>query len=166
MLQGIAAEYHNLGKTRKAKAVLNSGLERSPTNVNLMMELANIEHFLGEELDAARLAQAMDGIPADDFTLLLYHSPDLIVEAAQEQIDLYLGGHTHGGQLRLPLYGALVTGTASGKRYEMGRYDLGGTLLYVSRGVGMEGMAAPRARFLSPPEIVCVDVVGTAPPGA
>ncbi|MBN1813994.1 MAG: hypothetical protein JXA14_19310 [Anaerolineae bacterium] len=36
----------------------------------------------------------------------------------------------------------------------MGRYEEGNTTLYVSRGLGMEGKGAPRARFLAPPEIV------------
>jgi predicted MPP superfamily phosphohydrolase len=42
----------------------------------------------------------------------------------------------------------------------MGRYDVENMVLYVSRGIGMEGMAAPRARFFCPPEIVCIDVLG------
>jgi len=88
------------------------------------------------------------------FTLLLYHSPDLMPEAVELGIDLYLCGHTHGGQVRLPLIGALVTSSAFGKRYEMGRYEEKETTLYVSRGLGMEGLGAPRARLLSPPEVI------------
>ena len=122
------------------------------------------------ELDGPAVDRALDGVPAliraqDAYTVLLFHIPDAVPQAQAAGVDLYLAGHTHGGQLRVPGYGALVTGTASGKRYEMGRYDLDGMTLYVSRGVGMEGMAAPRARFLSPPEIVCVDVIGAAPSG-
>jgi predicted MPP superfamily phosphohydrolase len=114
------------------------------------------------EIDGPAVDRALEGVLAqpDAFSVLLFHIPDAADQARAAGVDLYLSGHTHGGQLRLPVYGALVTGTASGKRYEMGRYDLGGTTLYVSRGIGMEGMAAPRARFLSPPEIVCVDIVG------
>ncbi len=92
--------------------------------------------------------------------MLLFHMPDRVQEARAGGVDLYLAGHTHGGQIRLPLYGAMLTATETGKRYEMGRYDLDGLTLYVSRGIGMEGMAAPRARFLCPPEIVCLDIVG------
>jgi predicted MPP superfamily phosphohydrolase len=87
-------------------------------------------------------------------TLLLYHSSDLMPEATDLGVDLYLCGHTHGGQVRLPLFGALITSSDFWKRYEMGRYKEGNTTLYVSRGLGMEGLGAPRARFLSPPEIV------------
>jgi hypothetical protein len=104
--------------------------------------------------DAPRLRRLLAGCPGDCFSLLLYHSPDLMPEAVELGVDLYLCGHTHGGQLRLPLVGALITSSDFGKRYEMGRYEQGGTTLYVSRGLGMEGYGAPRARFLSPPEVI------------
>jgi predicted MPP superfamily phosphohydrolase len=112
------------------------------------------------EIDIPAVQRALEGAPPDAFTVLLFHVPDRVREAQAGGVDLYLAGHTHGGQLRLPLYGALLTATEAGKRHEMGRYDLDGLTLYVSRGIGMEGMAAPRARFLCPPEIVCVDVWG------
>ncbi|MEE8390416.1 MAG: metallophosphoesterase [Anaerolineae bacterium] len=109
--------------------------------------------------DVPRLRHLLDSNPAQanahtPFTLLLYHSPDLMPEAVKLGVDLYLCGHTHGGQIRLPIFGAVFTSSDFGKRYEMGRYEENGTTLYVSRGVGMEGLGAPRARFLAPPEIV------------
>jgi predicted MPP superfamily phosphohydrolase len=110
--------------------------------------------------DAERLAEAMKGLPADTFTLLLYHTPDLIREAAHHNVDLYLAGHTHGGQIRLPFYGALATGSAYGRRYASGLFQEGGTTMYVSRGIGFEGGGLPRARFLCRPEIVSIDLVG------
>jgi predicted MPP superfamily phosphohydrolase len=110
--------------------------------------------------DAARLAQAYRGVPQDTFTLLLYHSPDLIPQAAQRRIDLYLTGHTHGGQISLPFYGAVVTGSAYGKRYEAGLYHRGDTTMYVTRGLGFEGGPAPRARFMSRPEVVGLELRG------
>jgi hypothetical protein len=112
------------------------------------------------EIDVPAVEQALAGIPQDAFTVLLYHTPERVSQAQAAGVDLYLAGHTHGGQIRLPLYGALLTGTETGKRYEMGRYEAGDLTLYVSRGLGMEGMAAPRARFLCPPEITCIDLRG------
>ncbi|MBN1978059.1 MAG: metallophosphoesterase [Anaerolineae bacterium] len=117
----------------------------------------NCDHDDG---DIARLDQAMAGIPRDAFTLLLFHSPDLIHEAAAHGIDLYLGGHTHGGQLRLPFYGAIVTASKYGKRYEAGLFQEGGTTMVISRGIGFEGYSMPRARFLCPPEIVSIELAG------
>jgi hypothetical protein len=102
---------------------------------------------------AALRALAAEERAGEPFTVLLYHSPDLMPEAASLGVDLYLCGHTHGGQVRLPVFGALVTSSEFWKRYEMGRYQEGATTLYVSRGLGMEGMGAPRIRFLAPPEI-------------
>jgi hypothetical protein len=106
------------------------------------------------EEDASRLRRLLDDNPGRGFTLLLYHSPDLMPEAVELDVDLYLCGHTHGGQIRLPFLGALITSSDFWKRYEMGRYNEGPTTLYVNRGLGMEGMGAPRARFLAPPEVV------------
>lgn len=113
-----------------------------------------------QQLDAERLAQAMDGIPAGAFTVLLYHSPDLIHEAVEHQVDLYLGGHTHGGQLRLPVFGAIATGSRYGKQYVSGLFEKDGTTMYISRGLGFEGGSMPRARFLCRPEVVSIDLKG------
>jgi predicted MPP superfamily phosphohydrolase len=104
-------------------------------------------------VDIPRLDQALSGVPPDSFKILLYHSPDLIEAASERGIDLYLAGHTHGGQIRLPLYGAIATSSIYYKEYEAGLFQEGRTYLYVSRGLGLEGAAAPRARFLCRPEV-------------
>ena len=93
-------------------------------------------------------------------TILLYHSPELMPHALQHEIDLFLCGHTHGGQVRIPFYGAVITSACTGKQYEMGRYDENGTTLYVSRGIGLEGLCAPRIRLFCPPEITLVRLQG------
>lgn len=98
--------------------------------------------------------------PPKIFSIFLYHYPDLILEIAKtKKIDLYLAGHTHGGQVRLPFYGALITFSAFDKKYEAGLYREGATNLYVNRGIGMEGGRAPRFRFMARPEITVIDVV-------
>jgi hypothetical protein len=112
------------------------------------------------ERDAGQLAAVAAQAPPDVYRVLLYHSPELAPIAPQFDIKLYLCGHTHGGQVRLPFYGALITSSKLGKRFEMGHYQLEGTHLYVSRGVGLEGMSAPRVRFLSPPEITLFSLDG------
>ena len=113
--------------------------------------------------DGETLRQVMTSVPNNPltpFTLLLYHSPDLMPQAARAGVDLFLAGHTHGGQIRLPLVGAIVTSSKYWKRYEMGLYAEGNTRLYVSRGIGMEGLGAPRARFFCPPEIALFELRG------
>jgi len=73
-------------------------------------------------------------------------------------VDLYCAGHTHGGQVALPFYGALVTFSKYGKRFETGLYRVGETRLYVSRGIGMEGGKIPRVRFCSRPEVTVIEI--------
>ncbi len=111
------------------------------------------------EHDRAVLQDLMAGIPENAYTLLLYHKPDLFDEAVAQGIDIFLAGHTHGGQVRLPTQ-ATLSGIASdhGQWNEMGLYTQGGTSLYVSRGIGMEGLNLPRVRFLCPPEIVGIEL--------
>ncbi|HSV85949.1 MAG TPA: metallophosphoesterase [Levilinea sp.] len=111
--------------------------------------------------DGPRLSQVLDG-SSGNFTILLYHTPDLAPIAARHNIDLQLSGHTHGGQVRLPFYGSVFTGSLYGKRYEAGRYSHGAMLLYITRGIGMEGAGAPRVRFLCPPEIIIWEITGEA----
>lgn len=92
------------------------------------------------------------------FNIFLYHTPDLIEMVSESYTDLYLCGHTHGGQVRIPIYGAIITLSKYGKKYEMGEYKVNNTLLYVNRGLGMEGGEAPRVRFLARPEITVFDI--------
>jgi len=118
------------------------------------IQLLGVRTTYNEARDAEALTRLMQATSGDAFTLLLYHTPDLMPVAVQLGVDLYLCGHTHGGQIRLPFYGALATSSRWGKRYEMGLYREGKSTLYVSRGLGMEGLGAPRARLLAPPEII------------
>ncbi|AQT67863.1 putative metallophosphoesterase [Anaerohalosphaera lusitana] len=92
------------------------------------------------------------------YNILLYHTPDLVESV--EGFDLYLCGHTHGGQVALPWYGALITFSEFGKKYEAGRYEVGGMDVYVSRGIGMEGGGAPRVRFCARPEVTVFEIGG------
>jgi len=86
-----------------------------------------------QEVDVGRLQATMQGVPRNAFALLLFHSPDLILEAAGHSIDLYLGGHTHGGLIRVPFFGAIFAGSMYGRRYASGLFHEGSTAMYVSR---------------------------------
>ena len=104
------------------------------------------------------LDRALTGIPPDALKIFLYHYPDLIKEVAEREVDLYLAGHTHGGQVALPIYGALMTLSKYGKTYESGLFRERDTWLYVNRGIGMEGRHAPPVRFWAPPELTLIEV--------
>jgi predicted MPP superfamily phosphohydrolase len=117
------------------------------------------EHDL--EADASVFQKLIELAPPDSARVLLYHSPELMPLVQQYPVDLYLCGHTHGGQVRLPIYGALITSSDLGKRYEMGPYVEQNTMLYISRGIGLEGLSAPRLRLLCPPEIILFRLSGS-----
>lgn len=103
--------------------------------------------------DVAALRRLMEGVPPDAVTILLYHTPDLMPEAVKLGVTLYLAGHTHGGQIALPLFGPVFTSSRWGLKYGRGLFREKDTTLYVSRGLGVEGLGAPRARFCAPPEV-------------
>jgi uncharacterized protein len=123
------------------------------------LELVGVSCTHRPYLDGPRLDNLMEHANGD-FNLLLHHSPDLAAYACNAGIDLQLSGHTHGGQIRLPLYGAIVTGSLYNKKFESGRYQVRDMTLYVTHGIGMEGCAAPRVRFLCPPEIILWEIFG------
>lgn len=93
------------------------------------------------------------GIPQNAYNIFMFHYPGMNKKLADKGVDLFLSGHTHGGQVALPFYGAMVTLSQYGKRFEAGRYDINGKVLYVNRGIGMEGANIPRLRFFTRPEI-------------
>jgi len=118
-------------------------------------------------VDEAGLAAAASRLDRSRFNILLTHEPSLFPAAARAGFDLCLAGHTHGGQVRLPVYGAVVTLAVLGKRFEAGAYELGGATCYVTRGVGLEGgTLVPRVRFLCRPEVVVVEGSGWTVPAA
>jgi predicted MPP superfamily phosphohydrolase len=101
-----------------------------------------------QDLDAA-----LSDIPTDSCVILLAHEPDYADTAATDgRIDLQLSGHSHGGQIRLPLIGAPVLPVLA-KHYDQGLYTIQDMKLYVNRGLGM---LDPPVRFLCPSEITCM----------
>src|SRR5688500_8749866 len=103
-----------------------------------------------------RLALALarsPGAPAGTPRLVLTHSPHPVREGAARGIDAVLAGHTHGGQVRVPGFGALLTRTRLGRRFDRGSFRFeaaprGVTHLYVNPGVGTSHAAV---RFFDPP---------------
>jgi predicted MPP superfamily phosphohydrolase len=124
----------------------------------LLVGLDYVQHRSARELVA--------GASPASYKILMHHSPDAVDSLGGAPFDLFLCGHTHGGQVRLPFYGAVLTMTQQGKRFEMGRYFIAppatgnpaGTGMYVNRGIGCSG-AGPRVRFLCRPEVAVIELV-------
>lgn len=97
-----------------------------------------------------RLDLVLDRLPSSGAAVLLAHEPDFAgTSAATGRFDLQLSGHSHGGQIRLPLLGAPVLPPLA-REYPAGLYEVGEMVQYTNRGVGM---IEPRVRFNCRPEI-------------
>ena len=88
--------------------------------------------------------------------ILMCHGPDyaddLLSHPAGPAVDMMLSGHSHGGQIRLPLVGAMVL-PPYGRKYVEGWFRLGRLQLYVNRGIGTVGLPF---RFNCPPELTII----------
>jgi uncharacterized protein len=101
---------------------------------------------------AAQLIQTARGTSGRHVPqVLLCHRPYFLPQAAEQNIDLMLSGHTHGGQIVLATFGrTMVTPAALASPYVWGKYRSGNTSMYVSRGIGTVGIPV---RINCPPEI-------------
>ncbi|MBV7333056.1 metallophosphoesterase [Chloroflexi bacterium TSY] len=122
-----------------------------PDGVNI--HLAGIDDITegAPELDSA-LAQ----VPTDATKILLSHNPDVLEDGRSREADVILSGHTHGGQINLPIVGAIHTHSAHLKRHEAAGYMWRDrTQVYVTRGVG-EGIPL---RFCAKPQITLITII-------
>ena len=108
--------------------------------------LAGVDDVLSGTAD---LPQTLRRVPAGEAVTLLAHEPDFADEASRFPIDLQLSGHSHGGQIRIPLLPPLYL-PALAKKYIWGEYHVGPLTLYTNAGLGT--LLFPM-RLNCPPEI-------------
>lgn len=113
-----------------------------------VITLAGVDdpHFYG----AHDLNHALGAESVNAFTILLAHSPEIIVEAEKRDVDLYLCGHTHGGQICLPGGFPVIANASCGYPYLSGSWRYRKMAGHTNRGTGFSTVAA---RFFCPPEI-------------
>ncbi len=92
----------------------------------------------------------------DRFGFAVMHSPDSAPETAALGYDFMVAGHTHGGQVRLPLVGALVTNSSMPRRLASGLIRMGGAIMYLSPGMGTSKFAP--FRFFCRPEAALLEL--------
>lgn len=109
----------------------------------------------------SELRNLVSRAPAGHFVLALFHLPINLEAFARAGVHLAVGGHTHGGQIRLPGLGALITDSELGRKEASGLTWRGNTAIHVSRGLG----ADPRTNFrlFCPPAATVLDVTHTQP---
>jgi predicted MPP superfamily phosphohydrolase len=114
----------------------------------------------GNELPWLRPAPPLEELPlrrpdAPEFRLVLCHSPDQFRWCQEADADLALAGHTHGGQIQLPLLGVIASPSAFGTRYACGVFRRGNTVMHVSRGIAGE----TPLRWRCPPELALLQLI-------
>ncbi len=144
-------------------ATVIDGLERE--GIRMLRNEAVAIPWRGDELWLAGIDDTLlgDPLPATAFglipdgaaTLCLWHEPDAADITAPFGPFAQLSGHSHGGQIRLPILGELAV-PIGGHTYPIGPYDVAGMQLYVSRGLGTY---RPPVRFRCPPEVTLVTLV-------
>ena len=98
------------------------------------------------------LPEAQPGIPR----IVLSHFPDHLKRTEGLQADLFLAGHTHGGQICLPRGATLMWHDSLPRRFARGAHRVGKTWLVVSRGLGWTGFPV---RTWCPPEVVEIRLI-------
>lgn len=145
-------------------AIVRSSLERHGVRV-LVNEHVVLESQRGSLLltglddgwsGAPNLDQALARSPGETPVILMLHEPDFAGQISLDRrIDVQLSGHSHGGQIRLPFYGAPFL-PAYGRMYDQGLYRVDAMWLYVTRGIGV---IDPPGRFNCRPEITEITLV-------
>jgi uncharacterized protein len=104
--------------------------------------------------------KTLEQVPQDAPAIVLSHDPDMF-PAIPSRISLTLAGHTHGGQVAIPLLRRPLLPSRYGERYARGHIVEGGRHLYVTHGVGTSGLPL---RLLAPPEVVILTLRAAARP--
>jgi hypothetical protein len=133
------------------RMLINESLAAGPSSDPVWVIGVDDPHFFGCD----DLRGALQDVPERGFKLLLSHTPEMYREAAEAGIDLYLSGHTHAGQIRLPGIGALSTMADSPRRFAFGHWRHEGMQGYTTAGVGCSLLPV---RFHCPPEIVLIEL--------
>lgn len=163
-LVGIAPTYYVTGN-HEARSLLCDELLRhlESVGVTLLRNETTLWEENGEsiqligtddpEFSAHLFRDFAPMVNSDAYTVLLYHRPEYLDDAVGFGADLIFAGHTHGGQIRLPLIGAVYAPNQGFfPTYDVGRFDKDGATMILSQGLG----ESVYMRILTPPEIVVV----------
>lgn len=117
----------------------------------------NTINVIGLEHYNPRLSEIRNSFDPNNFNLILSHAPNLIINKVTKDDDLVLSGHTHGGQVRFPLIGAIyVPNQFPFPKYIKGLYELEtGTILHVDSGLGNSRLPL---RALNPVQISLITI--------
>jgi uncharacterized protein len=140
--------YRNIMETTDFSLLLNDSAPIKLSDGSIIYLLGIDDAMLGNP----NLPLTLKNVPKNSFKILLSHAPDLAETASLYPVQWQLSGHSHGGQIKIPFLGALVT-PPFGQIYPEGLYSIGEhnpLSLYVNRGIGTTRLPF---RFMSKPEL-------------
>ena len=140
----------NFDKYTVKSALENNGiivLDNSSTNINGIV----ISGVGGKKVNLSQIKLALEN--TEYTNILLSHTPDIYYEV-DEDVDLILAGHVHGGQVRVPFFGALICPSKYGKKFSCGDFHETNNRMIVTRGLGTSLL---NVRFCDIPEIVVIE---------
>ena len=143
----IAIELENLG----VRMLINEAAEISRGDESIHVIGVDDPHGYGYD----DLEGALEGVPEDGFKVLLAHTPEIFEEAARSEIQLYMCGHTHAGQIRLPVIGEVFQNADCPRAYAQGEWQHDRMLGHTSAGVGCSLVPV---RYNCPPEIPVIEL--------
>jgi predicted MPP superfamily phosphohydrolase len=128
------------GAADRLQAQLRSANVRYLVNANTQIESGLWLVGVDDPSDyvSADVEAALQGVPSGAPTILLAHSPDIVDQLNGARFDFMLAGHTHGGQVNLPLFSGAWLHDGPSSQYVSGLYSAHGAPLYVNRGIGTQ----------------------------
>ena len=115
------------------------------------------KRFKKNPMDSDYLQETLGNASEDKFEILLAHNPDYFEEYADWGADLVLSGHVHGGMMRLPFLGGVVSPAFKlFPKYDGGLFQIGNSTMILSRGLGMHTIPI---RIFNPGELILVELI-------
>lgn len=148
----VAVELEKMG----VRMLVNESVEIKRAGASIWVAGVDDPHYYGcDDIHAA-----FEDVPPGAFRILLAHSPELYEQASERNVQLYLCGHTHGGQISLPLFGAPLLNARCPRAYTRGHWFHGAMQGHTSAGAGCSMLPV---RYNCPPEIVEIELTAKQP---
>lgn len=122
----------------------------------LDLDLSYYQHFSKKELSEKHIDNILGKADKSDFNIMIAHNPEYFKCYAAWGADLVLSGHVHGGMIRIPIFGGVVSPKPRlFPHYDYGKYQEAGSTMLLSNGLGSHSV---KIRFNNVPEIVLIDL--------